>query len=251
MRVVYSAWDSLKIAKKNPKRSVIFLAVGFETTAPTLALTLQAAKKEKLDNLFFFSALKLIPPAMEALVSDRSMEIDGFLCPGHVSTIIGSQAYESIPKKYKIACCVAGFEPLDILEGIYLLLCQIIQNKPRVENQYARVVRKKGNPKAKAIINKVFKIDNAAWRGLGEIPQSGLRLRDKFSSFDIEKIMPVNVKYKTTDKKQKQCRCPEVLKGIIQPPDCPLFRKVCSPANPYGPCMVSSEGACNAYYRYK
>lgn len=251
VRIVYSAWDSLSIAKKNPKKLVIFLAVGFETTAPTLALTLQAAKKEKINNLFFFSALKLIPPAMEVLVSDRRLRLDGFLCPGHVSTIIGSAAYEFIPKKYRIACCVAGFEPLDILEGIYLLLRQIIQNKTRVENQYVRAVKREGNPKAKAEIKKTFKISDATWRGLGEIPQSGLRLRDELSRFDIEKVKPIHIKPTTANKRFKKCRCAEVLKGIIQPLECPLFRKVCHPGNPYGPCMVSNEGACNAYYRYK
>ncbi len=267
VRVVYSAWDSLSIARKNPKKLIIFLAVGFETTASTLALTLQAAKKERLNNLSFFSALKLIPPAMEALVFDRQVKIDGFLCPGHVSTIIGSQAYEFIPKKYKIACCVAGFEPLDILEGIYFLLRQVIQNKPCVENQYIRVVKKEGNLKAKAEIFKVFKTDNATWRGLGEIPQSGLELKDAFSSFETKRIVFPNIsrfkrnpaiarnvktgKYEIPNKKLEKCRCKEVLKGIIQPPECSLFRKICSPANPYGPCMVSSEGACNAYYKYK
>jgi len=251
VRVVYSAWEALRIAKENPKKKIIFLAVGFETTAPTLALSLQAAKKEKIKNLFFFSALKLIPPAMEALVSDWKLKIDGFLCPGHVSTIIGSQAYKFIPEKYRIPCCVAGFEPLDILEGIYLLLCQIIQNKPRVENQYVRVVRPEGNQKAKAEIFKVFKVSNATWRGLGEIPQSGLRLNDEFSGFDIERVTPLNIKHKASNKKLMKCRCGEVLKGIIEPPMCPLFKRVCTPLNPYGPCMVSSEGTCNAYYRYK
>jgi hydrogenase expression/formation protein HypD len=251
VRVVYSAWDALRIAEKNPKKLIVFLAVGFETTAPTLALTLQAAKKKRLPNLFFFSALKLIPPAMKAMVSSRELKIDGFLCPGHVSTIIGSQAYEFIPKKYRITCCVAGFEPLDILEGIYLLLCQIIQNKPLVRNQYVRAVKKNGNPKAKAIINEVFKINNATWRGLGDIPQSGLQLRDKFSSFDVEKRIHIYIKHKSVNKKQRSCRCGDVLKGIIQPPECPLFGRDCTPTNPYGPCMVSSEGACNAYYRYK
>ena len=251
VRIIYSAWDSLKIAKVNPKRLIIFLAVGFETTAPTLALTIQAAKREKLSNLFFFTALKLIPPAMDALVSDRQLKIGGFLCPGHVSTIIGSQAYECIPKTYKIGCCVAGFEPLDILEGIYFLLRQIIHKKPSVDNQYLRVVKKKGNPKAQAIIKQVFKISDAVWRGLGEIPQSGLRIRSEFSSFDVEKTVPINIKHKALNTKQKKCRCGDVLKGIIQPAECYLFGKACRPSNPYGPCMVSSEGACNAYYRYK
>ncbi|MFH1578003.1 MAG: hydrogenase formation protein HypD [Candidatus Omnitrophota bacterium] len=251
VRIVYSPWDSLKIAKDNPGKRVVFLAVGFETTIPTLALTLLAAKKEKLKNFFFFCALKVIPSAMEALISDRALKIDGFLCPGHVSTIIGTQAYEFIAKKYKIACCVAGFEPLDILEGIHSLIWQIVNKKPKVGNQYLRVVKRHGNPKAKAIINKVFRTSSAVWRGIGEIPGTGMKLRDEFARFDIEKIMPLEIKHKKEDKKIKRCRCGDVLKGIIQPFDCPLFRKACSPLNPYGPCMVSSEGTCNAYYRYK
>jgi len=251
VRVVYSAWDALSIAEKNPNKSIVFLAVGFETTAPTLALTLQAAKKANLHNLFFFSALKLIPPAMEALVSDRKLKIDGFLCPGHVSTIIGSRAYEFIPKEYRIACCVAGFEPLDILEGIYLLLYQIVQKKPRVENQYVRAVKRNGNPKAKTIINEVFRTINTSWRGLGKIPQSGLRIRDKFSNFDAEKAISIRIKHRSANKKQRGCRCGDVLRGIIKPSQCSLFGRTCTPLNPYGPCMVSSEGACNAHYRYK
>jgi len=251
VRIVYSAWDSLRVAKGNPAKKVVFLAVGFETTAPTLALTIQAAKKERLRNLFFFSALKLIPPAMEALLFDRQLKINGFLCPGHVSTIIGSRAYEFIPKRYRIACCVAGFEPLDILEGIYFLLLQITKRKPCVENQYVRVVKRQGNPIAKQIINNVFKTSDAMWRGLGKILQSGLRLRDRFSRFDVEKAMPIKLNRKTSNNEKGKCRCPDVLKGIIRPSDCPLFRRICSPVNPYGPCMVSSEGACNAYYRYK
>ncbi|MFH1339235.1 MAG: hydrogenase formation protein HypD [Candidatus Omnitrophota bacterium] len=251
VRVVYSAWDSLEIARRYPKKKVIFLAVGFETTAPTLALTVQAAKRQKLNNLLFYSALKLIPPAMEALVSDRQIKIDGFLCPGHVSTVIGAQAYEFIARKYKIPCCVAGFEPLDIIEGIYMLLCQIVQNKSRVQNQYSRVVKKNGNPKAKAIIKEVFKVSIAAWRGIGEIPKSGLKLRDEFSDFDAEKVMPADIAHKKLNKKLKKCRCGEVLKGMIEPVQCPLFRKACRPESPLGPCMVSSEGTCNAYYRYK
>ena len=251
VRIVYSAWDALKIAESNPKKLIVFLAVGFETTAPTLALTLKAAKKKRLPNLLFFSALKLIPPAMKILVSGGKLKIDGFLCPGHVSTIIGSQAYEFIPRKYRIACCVAGFEPLDIIEGIYLLLCQIIQNKPIVRNQYTRAVKKNGNLRARAIINEVFKVSNVNWRGLGVIPQSGLKLRDEFSNFDAEQIIPTRINHKSVITKQKRCRCGDVLKGIIQPRECSLFRKVCTPRDPYGPCMVSSEGACNAHYRYK
>ncbi|MFC1658772.1 hydrogenase formation protein HypD [Candidatus Omnitrophota bacterium] len=251
VRVIYSAWDALRIAKNNPQKSIIFLAVGFETTAPTLALTLLAARKDGLRNLFFFSALKLIPPAMQALLLDRRLNIDGFLCPGHVSAIIGSRAYEFIPKKYKIPCCVAGFEPLDILGGIYLLLHQIAQDRPGVKNQYARVVKRNGNPRARQIIKEAFRINGATWRGLGKIPQSGLSLRDEFSSFNAEKSMPIKMKAVRAEKRQKNCRCGEVLKGIIQPDQCQLFAKTCTPVNPYGPCMVSNEGACNAYYNYK
>lgn len=251
VRVVYSAWDSLEIARRHPKKKVIFLAVGFETTAPTVALTVLAARRRRLNNLLFYSSLKLIPPAMEALVSDRRIKIDGFLCPGHVSTVIGAGAYEFIARRYKIPCCVAGFEPLDIIEGIYLLLSQIVQNKSSVQNQYSRVVKKNGNPKAKAIIKEVFKVSDAVWRGIGEIPKSGLKLREKFSNFDVEKMIPLNITHKTLNIKQKKCRCGQILKGMIEPAQCPLFGKACRPENPIGPCMVSSEGTCNAYYRYK
>lgn len=249
--VLYSALDTLVFARKNPRKRVIFLAVGFETTAPTIALSILNAKKENLNNLFFFSSLKLIPPAMDYLVKEGRLNLSGFLCPGHVSTIIGTKPYEFIPKRYKIGCCVAGFEPLDILEGIYFLIQQIVKNKPQVANQYIRVVTKTGNLKAQKIIFKLFKVCDAAWRGLGRIPKSGLRLKDEFRRFDVEKVIPLNPKHKTQNTKQKQCRCGEVLKGLITPDECALFNKVCSPQRPIGPCMVSSEGACNAYYKYR
>jgi len=250
VRVAYSALDSLKVAKENPRKKVIFLAVGFETTAPTIALSILAAKKENLKNLFFFSSLKLIPPAMDYLVKDKRLSLQGFLCPGHVSTIIGIKPYAFIPKRYRISCCIAGFEPLDILEGAYLLLQQITKNKPKVINQYARVVTPKGNPKAQKIIFKVFKASDASWRGLGRISQSGLKIKGEFSRFDAERAFPI--KLRTQDSGLRtQCRCGDILKGLISPIDCPLFSKVCSPDNPVGPCMVSSEGACNAYHKYK
>jgi hydrogenase expression/formation protein HypD len=251
VRVVYCALESLKLAKQNPDKRVVFLAVGFETTAPTIALSIIAAKKANLQNLFFFSSLKLIPPAMDYLARDKRLKLDGFLCPGHVSTIIGTRPYEFIPEKYGIGCCVSGFEPLDILEGIYMLLRQIKENKPGVENQYSRVVTRSGNLKAQKIIKQVFKTTDAYWRGLGKIPKSGLKIRDEFFKFDVERILPVGEKGKAAGKKQKTCRCADILKGLISPPDCPLFRRVCSPENPIGPCMVSMEGACNAYYKYR
>lgn len=251
IQVVYSALDSLNVARLNPDKKVIFLAVGFETTAPTIALSIITAKKENLKNLFFFSSLKLIPPAMNYLMQDKRLNLDGFLCPGHVSAIIGTKHYEFIPKRYKINCCVAGFEPLDILEGIYILVKQIVECKPKVANQYLRVVTKQGNLQAQKKIKQVFKIADASWRGLGKIPQSGLKIRKEFSQFDAEKVFCICDKRYAISDKQNRCRCGDVLKGLLSPPECQLFAKVCIPDNPIGPCMVSSEGACNAYFKYK
>jgi len=247
--VVYSALDTLRLARAHPEKKVIFLAVGFETTIPTIALSVLAAKKEKLKNLFFYASLKLIPPAMDYLMQDKRLNIDGFLSPGHVSAVIGTSAYEFIPRKYKIPCCIAGFEPVDILEGVYILMRQIVEKKPKVSNQYMRVVTKSGNKKAQKIMYRVFKVADAFWRGLGEIPKSGLRIRKEFSRFCAEnefgiKLTTYNLQLTT------KCRCGDVLKGLISPSDCPLFSKACSPENPIGPCMVSTEGACNAYYKY-
>jgi hydrogenase expression/formation protein HypD len=251
VRVVYSCQDALSVAKLNPDKKIIFLAVGFETTAPTIALGILQAKKENLKNLFFLSSLKLIPPAMHHLVRDKRLNLAGFLCPGHVSAIIGTRPYEFISRKYKIGCCVAGFEPLDILEAIYILLQQIVKKKPAVANEYARVVRRQGNPQAQKIISQVFKINDAAWRGLGRIPKSGLKIRDEFSMFDAGRVFSFNHPSAVTHHPSLKCRCGDILKGLISPPECPLFLKVCQPDNPIGPCMVSSEGACNAYYKYR
>ena len=250
VRVVYSALDSLKVAKLNPGKKVVFLAVGFETTAPTIALSIISAKKVNLENLFFLSSLKLIPAAMEHLLRDESLNLHGFLCPGHVSAIIGTRPYEFIPSRYKIGCCIAGFEPLDILEGIYFLIRQIITKSPRVKNQYVRVVTREGNPKAKSIISEVFELSGASWRGLGKIPESGLAIKKKFSRFDAEKEFGLKSSVRQRQHATR-CRCADILKGLISPSDCPLFSKACSPDNPVGPCMVSSEGACNAYYKYR
>lgn len=251
VRIVYSPLDSITIASQNPHKKVVFLAVGFETTAPTIALSILLAKKQKLKNLFFLSALKVMPVTMDYLLKDRRLNIDGFLCPGHVSSIIGTRAYAFIPQKYKIGCCIAGFEPLDIMEGIYMLLKQIEENKPRVDNQYIRVVTASGNRKAQAIIRKVFTAQDTAWRGLGIVPKSGLKIRRDFSGFDAQLNLPYFPKQAVRDYKSENCRCGEVLKGLIRPDECALFRKACSPENPYGPCMVSQEGACNAYYKYR
>ncbi|MDD4953528.1 MAG: hydrogenase formation protein HypD [Candidatus Omnitrophica bacterium] len=249
VRVVYSALDSLKVARENPAKKIVFLAVGFETTAPTIALSILAAKKEKLKNLFFFSSLKLIPPAMELLARDKDLNLDGFLCPGHVSVIIGTRPYEFIAKKYKIGCCVAGFEPLDILEGIFLLLRQMAVKMPVVDNQYARAVTAQGNRKAQELMRRVFKAADARWRGLSIIPSSGLKIKNEFLEFDAEKSF--GIKYPIGQKEDTKCRCHDVLKGLISPRQCPLFARACAPDHPLGACMVSTEGACNAYFKYK
>jgi hydrogenase expression/formation protein HypD len=248
--VAYSALDAITLARKKPGSKIIFLAVGFETTACTIGLSVMEAKKEKLKNLFFLSSLKTIPQAMGYLVQDKKLNLSGFLCPGHVSTIIGIRPYEFIPEKYGISCCVAGFEPLDILEGIYFIVRQIVKKNPHVENQYKRVVTRSGNLKAQRVIHRVFQESETAWRGLGKIPKSGIELRKEFLRFDAREMIPLKVKHKAQGPKQKLCRCGQVIKGLIAPDGCPLFRKTCTPENPYGPCMVSIEGTCNAYYKY-
>lgn len=246
---LYSAFDSLNAARRHPDKQVIFLAVGFETTAPTIAATILSAKKENIKNLSFFTSLKLIPPAMRHLAGDPRLKLAGFLCPGHVSAIIGTRPYAPIAKKYQIPCCVAGFEPLDILEGIYLLLCRINSGKPGVDNQYARVVKNTGNASACALLRKVFKVEDALWRGLGKIPDSGLGIGNGFSGFDAQKIFSIRGLSKVQE--PKKCRCGDVLKGLILPRQCSLFGAACRPEHPVGPCMVSSEGTCNAYYKYR
>jgi hydrogenase expression/formation protein HypD len=251
VHVVYSPLDALTFAIRHPSVKVVFLAVGFETTACTIAQTVLLAERQKLKNLFFFSSLKTIPAAMRMLLADAALGISAFLCPGHVSAIIGTKPYEFIPQRFGIGCCVAGFEPLDILEGIYLLVRQIVDSKPKVENQYARVVTRNGNASAQACIRRVFVPRDALWRGLGVIPASGLALRPKFEQFDAAHALPVRLKKHKPDARQKLCRCGEVIKGLIRPDECALFRKSCTPVNPWGPCMVSSEGACNAYYTYR
>ncbi|MCM8782719.1 MAG: hydrogenase formation protein HypD [Candidatus Omnitrophica bacterium] len=193
--------------------------------------------------------MKRIPPAMEHLLKDKEVNIQGFLCPGHVSAIIGTRAYEFIVKKYRIPCCIAGFEPLDVMEGIYILLMQIINQKASVFNQYRRLVKKEGNLKARMIIKEVFRIDNAFWRGIGRIENSGFYLKKKYAEFDIEKVIPMKLENKKN--KKNICVCGEVLKGKLKPSQCRLYARVCNPLNPFGPCMVSSEGACYVHYKYQ
>jgi hydrogenase expression/formation protein HypD len=249
IRLAYSPLDALALALKNPRKEVIFLAVGFETTAPTVGATILEAKKLKLKNFFVFSAHKLIPPAMQLLLKDPSVQIDGFLCPGHVSAIIGTKAYEPIVKNYRVACVISGFEALDIMQSIYLLLQMIRSKQPAVANEYKRVVKRDGNPQAQKILSTVFYKTDSLWRGLGQIPQSGLKISPDFASFDAEKKYGLKTS-KVLPKREKNCLCAEVLKGKLAPCQCPFFAKKCRPEHPVGACMVSGEGACAVYFRY-
>jgi len=250
VRVVYSPLDSVTIAGNNPQKKIIFLAVGFETTAPAVALAALAARKSRIDNLFFLCALKLMPPVLRYLVKDTKHNIHGFLLPGHVSSIIGTLPYRFLAEKYKKACCVTGFEPLDILEGLYFLLRQIKAEDYRIDNQYNRVVREKGNTRACEIMKTVFKKKDASWRGLGVIADSGLGFSQEFRFLDAEKRFGLG-RQNSSRVKESGCICAKILKGKASPDACGLFSSKCTPLNPIGPCMVSSEGTCNSYYRYR
>jgi hydrogenase expression/formation protein HypD len=244
--MVYSPMEALNIAKANPDETVVFLGIGFETTTPTVAATILAAQEAGIDNFVVYSVHKLMPPALTALFNE-DMAIDGLLCPGHVSSIIGAEAYEPLVSRFGLPCVVAGFEAADILQALLMLLKQRNSGKAKVENAYTRVVSWAGNPRARAVVNKVFKPAPALWRGLGEIPASGLEIRPKYQQFDAKirfDIRPVKAS------EPPGCRCGEILKGLKSPEDCPLFGKRCTPVTPVGPCMVSSEGTCAAFYRY-
>ena len=247
IRVVYSSLEALEIARKNPDYRVIFLGIGFETTAPTVAASILMASEEKISNYLVLSGHKIMPPVMRALVEDHQIHIDGLLCPGHVSAITGSKIYEFLAREYQIPCVVAGFEPLDILESIRLLLGQIKSGQARVENEYRRAVTYEGNLKAQQLMEKVFSKESTSWRGIGKIPQSGLKIKKNYASFDIEAQFPIKVK---ESEDYPGCICGDILRGLKTPPDCSLFKKVCSPSHPLGACMVSSEGTCAAYYKY-
>lgn len=247
VRVLYSALDSLAIARANPQKKVVFLAVGFETTIPTIAASVMEAERQNISNFFILSVHKLIPPAMKALLEMGEVHIDGFICPGHVSTIIGSRPYEFIARDFGIPCVIAGFEPLDVLQSIDMLLDMVLAGKASVDIQYRRAVRAEGNPAAQELVSRVFQAVDASWRGLGTIPQSGLRLRPEYRRFDAEEQLAIEVK---PPREHPGCGCGEILRGIKTPPQCALFGKACTPERPVGPCMVSSEGTCAGWYQY-
>jgi hydrogenase expression/formation protein HypD len=248
VRFVYSPLDALRIAVDNPGREVVFFAVGFETTAPSTALTLLRARELHVTNFSVFSNHVTIVPPIKAILESPDLRLDGFLGPGHVSTVIGQRPYRFVPAQYGKPLVTAGFEPLDILHAIAMLLAQIAERRCEVENQYSRVVREEGNPKALAILAEVFELRrHFEWRGLGFISQSALKLRSEFAPFDAE------VRYEIPGVRvadPKACQCGEVLKGVIKPWECKVFGTACTPETPIGTCMVSSEGACAAYYNF-
>ena len=244
VRVVYSPMDALNIAK-NTNKKVVFLAVGFETTVPGIAFTVKKALDMGIDNFFILPGNKIIPPAMEALINSGSL-IDGFILPGHVSTVLGREGYLFL-ERIGVPGVISGFEPLDIVLSIIKLLELIKEGRAEVINNYKRVVRDKGNKKSQSIMKEVFEEVDSEWRGLGVIEKSGLELKDEFKRLDIREKVEIEVRY---GEPNPLCRCGDVLRGMIDPPECPLFKKVCNPDNPVGPCMVSSEGSCSAWFWY-
>ncbi len=248
IRIVYSPLDSLKIASENKDKRVVFLSVGFETTTPVSALTILRASEEGIGNFSVLSANKTIPNALKILALDEDVKVHGYLYPGHVSAIIGTKLYHELASQYGIPGVVAGFEPMDILHGILTLTEMIHDNKKAVVNEYKRVVNEEGNPEALKVTDRVFDACDSVWRGIGNIPLSGLVIRDEFQAFDAWKVYDLKP---CTTEETPGCKCGEILKGRLKPTDCKLYGKNCTPENPVGACMVSSEGTCAAYYRYE
>jgi hydrogenase expression/formation protein HypD len=248
IRMVYSPLDSLKIAKMNPEKQIVFLALGFETTSPSTALTILQAAKDDVKNFSIFCNHITIVPALKALLDSPDLQLDGFLGPGHVSTVIGTRVYEFVNTEYGKPLVVSGFEPLDILQSVYMIVKQIVENRVEIENQYGRVVERNGNQKALEALFEVFELrDYFEWRGLGSIAHSGMRLNKKYAAFDAE--LKYNVPgHRIAD--PKACQCGEILKGVKKPWECKVFGTACTPETPIGSCMVSSEGACAAYYNF-
>ena len=249
VRVVYSPLDALKIAEDNSGKKVVFFATGFETTSPSVAGTIIEAERKGVGNFYIYSVHKTVPPALKALLDSGEVRVNGFILPGHVSTVIGSAPYGFIASDYRKPSVITGFDAGDILSGIRMILEQLASGKAEVEIQYKRVVRREGNPRAVAVLNKCFEPDDAQWRGIGTIPMSGLKLREEFRHRDIRSVFVLDVP--EAEDHATACSCGEVLKGVKIPTDCKLFGKACTPDRPVGPCMVSSEGSCAAYYKYK
>ncbi len=248
VRIVYSPIDALTIARQNPAREVVFFAVGFETTAPANAMAVYQAAQQRVGNFSLLVSHVLVPPAMEAILSSPANRVQGFLAAGHVCTVMGYTEYEPVARRYRVPIVVTGFEPLDILQGIYMCVLQLEQGRSEVENQYTRSVRREGNRPAQDLISKVFRVVPRKWRGIGEIPRSGLALQPLYAGFDAETRF--GVADRTADE-SPDCISGAILQGLKKPFECPAFGTGCTPEHPLGATMVSSEGACAAYYRYR
>ncbi|MGV8059830.1 MAG: hydrogenase formation protein HypD [Smithellaceae bacterium] len=246
VRVISAASECIDLAQTHPQKEIILMGIGFETTTPTVAATVESCRKKGIKNFSVFSVHKIVPPAIRALIADPDLNIDGFLCPGHVSTMIGSDAYNIITEANR-AAVITGFEPVDIMEGIWMILEQIAGKKFEVAIQYSRGVKPEGNLLAMKLIESVFKIEDVEWRCIGSIPASGLAFREAYAAYDtLRKFTVPDIQ----SVELKGCGCGDILRGIKSPDQCLLFRKVCTPMNPIGPCMVSSEGSCSTYYKY-
>jgi len=248
VRIVYSPLDALRLAGENPGREVVFFAVGFETTAPANAMAVAQAAAAGITNFSLLVSHVLVPPAMEAILSAPANTVQGFLAAGHVCTVMGTSEYEPIARRYRVPIVVTGFEPLDILQGIAMCIRQLEAGRSEVENQYARAVRREGNRPAQDLISRVFQVVPRKWRGVGEIPASGLGLRPEYAAFDAETRFGVADR---TAEESPECKSGLVLQGVLKPHECPAFGASCTPEHPLGATMVSSEGACAAYYRYR
>ena len=247
IRVVYSPLDCLRVAEQNPGRTVVFFAVGFETTAPANAMAVWQAKRRGLTNFAVLVSHVLVPPAMTAILSEPRNRVQGFLAAGHVCTVMGYDEYEPLAERFRVPIVVTGFEPLDLLEGVYRCVCRLESGRSGVENQYARAVRREGNPSARRLLAEVFEVTDRKWRGIGTIPQSGYRLAPAYAEFDAETRFAVE---EVQTNESSLCISGLILQGLKKPHECPAFGKSCTPENPLGATMVSSEGACAAYYHY-
>ncbi len=250
IRIVYSPLDALKIAQNNPSKQVVFFAVGFETTVPATAMAVYQASQRGLKNFSLLVSHVLVPPAMEAILASPNCRVQGFLLAGHVCTVMGYSEYEPIAQKYNVPLVVTGFEPVDILQGVYMCIKQLEEGRSEVENQYIRSVRQQGNETAQRLIREVFEVVARRWRGIGKIPQSGLGLRDKYAEFDAQLRFEIRG-IEVPGAQNSECISGLILQGIKKPHQCPAFGTSCTPEHPLGAPMVSSEGACAAYYRYR
>ena len=248
VRLAYSPMEAVKIARANPKKNVIFLAIGFETTAPANAMAVYQAKREGLKNFFLLASHVLVPPAMRLLLGSPANRVKGFIAPGHVCTVMGYREYEQLSREFSVPIVVGGFEPVDLLESIFMLVTQLEAGEARVENQYVRSVSREGNVPAQKIMQEVFTVGDQKWRGIGEIPMSGLKLSDAYAAFDADRVFGTG---QISREEPRECLSALVLQGLKKPPECPAFATRCTPEHPLGAPMVSAEGACAAFYQYR